>query len=224
MLNKNYFLLFIISFITLNTFSQKDSLNVNSKYWEDQLYFRLSYNILQNQPSGVGPTNVSYGFSTGYIKDIPLNKKGSRAIGIGVGYSYDFFDQDLVVNSSDFIKDEDNTVNNNKLKIYDIELPIQFRIRTSDAVTYSFWRVYFGARFSYNLLHKFQYIDDGLDYEFKNLSTYNKFQSGIEFSAGYGAFNFYVYYALTPLFSNATLVDEVINTSILKLGLVFYLL
>jgi len=203
-------------------FSQKDSISSNNKYWEDQLYFGLTYNVLTNQPSSVSDSEVSYGFSLGYIKDIPLNKKGITAFGIGLGYNYDFFSHGLVVNSSDF--SVNNAVTNNKIKTYNIEVPIQFRIRTSDAVTYSFWRVYFGARLSYNFFNKFQYTFEGEDFNITNVDTYNKFQTGLELSAGYGAFNFYAYYGITPIFDNAKLNGDDIETSILKLGLIFYLL
>ena len=221
MLKRN--LLLIFCFVISFGIAQEDSSNTHKKYWEDQLYFGLNYNVLINQPSGVDPSKVSYGVQLGYIKDIPVNKKGTTAFGLGIGYSYDFFSHSLVVNNAEEFSINAN-VSNNKLKIYNVEVPIQFRIRTSDAVTYSFWRLYVGARFSYTFSHKFQYTLADEDLEFFNIDNFNKFQTGIEFSGGYGAFNLYAYYGLTPIFDNALLNDENINTSILKIGLIFYLL
>jgi len=128
----------------------------------------------------------------------------------------------LVVDSSDFFVN--NNASSNKLKLYNVEFPIQLRIRTSDAVTYSFWRLYVGARLNYTFFHKFQYSLEDEDFEFSDLDSFNKFQTGIEFSGGYGAFNFYMYYGLSPIFKDVFLNDEAISTSVAKFGLIFYLL
>jgi len=222
MIKRISFSLFFLFAITLHLHAQKDSLNVNKSYWEDQLYFSLTYDVLKEQPSTLESSEVSYGFSTGYIKDLPVNKKGTIAFGIGVGYSYDIFSHDLVVKSNSFEVDSD--VSSNRFKMYNIEFPIQFRWRTSDDVTYSFWRVYLGSRLSYNFFNKFQYVLEEIDYSFSNIESYNKLQTGIELSAGYGAFNFYMYYGLSPIFKDAFLNEEVISTSVAKFGLIFYLL
>ncbi len=216
------FLLFCLIFSLGKLSAQIDTLQTKKTYWEDQLYVVINYNILRNQPSGLDPSGVSYGFSLGFIKDIPLNKEGTLALGTGIGYNYDLFSHSLAFDGSVFFTDDD--VNTNRLKMYNVEFPIQLRWRTSDSETYSFWRVYFGPKFSYNFFHKFQYQLSGDNFEFSGLETFNNFQSGLELSAGYGAFNLYVYYGLSPVLKGAFLDDQAINSSILKLGLVFYIL
>jgi len=73
--------LFFLVFLGIKSYAQIDSLNTKGSYWEDQLYFGITYNVLLGQPEGVEASNVSYGFSAGYIKDIPLNKEGTIAFG-----------------------------------------------------------------------------------------------------------------------------------------------
>lgn len=212
----------ICFFVSLSMFSQKDALQLGDSYWEDQLYISVTYNIFRKQPVNVGSSGLSYGFSTGYIKDIPFSKKGDFSAGVGVGYNYDFYNHGLQVEANELIAPS-SAIFSNKVKMHNLELPIQFRWRTSDAVTYSFWRVYTGVRMSYNLSNNFSYILDGNNKRFKNISAYNKFQAGLEISAGYGAFNFYVYYGLTPVYK-ASINNEKVNTKIAKFGLIFYLL
>lgn len=220
---KKFIEVIFLLLVTSNIFSQKDSLDVNSKYWEDQLYINITYNIFNNQPEDVSTSEFSYGLSFGYIKDIPLNKKNTFAFGIGLGYNYDLFTHSLVVNNTNnFTVNE--AISSNKLKTHNIEFPLQIRWRTSDAVTYSFWRIYAGVRISYNLANKFSYTLEDEDFNFNNIDNYNRLQTGIELSVGYGAFNLYTYYGLSSVYDNATYNAENIDTSILKLGLIFYLL
>ena len=220
---KNYLIPFFFIINALNCFAQKDSLNLEGTYWEDQLYLSTTYNILKSQPNGIDSSELSYGLSLGYIKDIPLNKKGSFSIGIGIGYNYDFFDHALLFNETETSTD-DVTLSSNKIKLNNLEFPIQIRWRTSDISTYSFWRVYTGLRLNYNLSNKFSYSLDDVDFIFKNIDSYNKFQTGLELSVGYGAFNLFVYYGITPIYNDATYNSEANNTSIAKFGLIFYLL
>ena len=79
------------------SFSQKDSLQLGSKYAEDQLYFLISYNQLFDQPSLVKGSGFSYGLSAGFMKDLILNKKGSISLALGFGYNYDLLNHGLTI-------------------------------------------------------------------------------------------------------------------------------
>jgi len=217
-----FFTLFFV-FSTRLLLAQKDSLKIGDKYWEDQLYLNISYNVLQNQPSGTEDSGFSYSFSGGYIKDIPLNKRGDLAVGIGLGYGFSSFNHGLQVINDTTIELQ-NAITNNKITLHNLELPIQFRWRTSDAVTYAFWRVYTGIKITYNLSNTHSYTQNNQSIEFSNISFFNKFQTGLEISAGYGAFNLYGYYGFTPIYKDITIANENVNSKIIKFGLIFYLL
>lgn len=225
MMKKVFFLVFV--FLGISCFSQKDSLQLGDRYLEDQLYMNISYNVLTKQPSTVGSSGFSYGVSAGYIKDIPLNRRGNYAFGIGLGYNYDSFNHGLrlVENNGGISFEVDSQSTSNVLRLHNIELPIQFRWRTSDAVTYSFWRVYAGMVVRYNFYNGFTNTLNGTTTRLTNVDNYNKWQTALTLSAGYGTFNFYVSYGISPMFtSGATLNGEAINSKILKIGLSFYLL
>ncbi|MDY0780930.1 porin family protein [Tenacibaculum sp. IB213877] len=212
-------------FIGFQSIAQKDSLQIGDKYWEDQLYMYISYNTILKQPKETSNSGFSYGITLGYIKDVPLNNQGNVSVGIGAGYNYESFNHGLRVLSSDeIIHDPDAGISSNEIKLHNIEFPIQFRWRTSDAVTYSFWRIYTGVKLTYNLSNKFSYQLNNQSFNYRNINIYNDFQTGLELSVGYGAFNLFVYYGLTPMYKNVVIDTEKVNSKIAKFGLIFYLL
>ena len=221
-----YFITFFTLFSMLNIQAQKDSLQVGDKYWEDQLYINVTDNVLNNQPSIINRSGFSYGFSGGYIKDIPLKKNGKIAVGLGLGYSFDSFNHNLkVVEGALNSFESGSDIASNKIKLNNLEIPIQFRWRSSTVNTYSFWRFYAGVKLSYNLSNTFSYTDSNASVSIiNNITEYNKWQTGLIMSAGYGTFNFHVYYGLGPLFKNASINGNSIDTKILRFGLSFYLL
>ncbi|CAL2102793.1 OMP_b-brl_2 domain-containing protein [Tenacibaculum sp. 190130A14a] len=222
---KKIIILFCV-FWGMNVVAQKDSLQLGDRYLEDQLYMNVSYNVLTGQPNGVNSSGFSYGVSAGYIKDIPLSKQGNYAFGIGLGYSYDSFNHSLklVQNNSTISFEVDAQSTSNVFRLHNLELPIQLRWRTSDAVTYSFWRVYAGLVVRYNFYNGFTNTTNGVTSRVTNVANFNNWQTALTLSAGYGTFNFYVSYGISPLFKNATLNGQTIDTKVLKLGLSFYLL
>ncbi|WGH74313.1 porin family protein [Tenacibaculum tangerinum] len=219
-----YVVLFLFFFTSLSIYSQKDSLQIGDSYWEDQLYIDITYNLLQNQPDEVAKTGFSYGIAAGYMKDIPFHKSGRTAFAIGLGYSYDSFNHRLKVSEGGSEYEIDPNITSNTIKLHNIEMPIQFRWRSSDANTYSFWRFYAGFKITYNLSNSFSYKLPTGKVNLSNIEKYNDWQTGLSISAGYGTFNFYAYYALSPMFKDATLNGASIDSNIVKLGLSFYLL
>jgi len=208
-------------------YAQRDSLVLGERYADDQIYASISYAQFYDQPSQISKSDFSYAISTGFIKDIILNKRGSFAIGLGVGYGYDSFNHKLRVNeiANSFLFSNDNSISNNSLRLHNIELPFQLRWRTSTANKYNFWRIYTGVKLVYNMSNSFTYLDTtGSSFSFKNIPNFRKLQYGLTFSAGYDEFNINVFYGLTPILENAFIDGKTIDTKILKFGLVLYFL
>ncbi|MDN3618572.1 porin family protein [Polaribacter undariae] len=219
--------LFIILINAIGSFAQKDSLNLGDRYAEDQIYVAVSYAQFVDQPQEIFKSNFSYGLSVGFLKDVILNKQGNVSIAVGVGYGFDFFNHELKVEeiNNTTVFSSDATISANLFKSHNLEFPLEFRWRTSTANKYSFWRIYGGIKFSYNFSNKFQFDDEnGNTFKYQDVSNYNKLQYGLTLSTGYDEFNINLYYGLTPVFENSTINGEVINTKILKFGLIFYLL
>lgn len=223
---KKILILFFISCFVSKLAAQKDSLQLGDRYAEDQIYASISYAQFYNQPKTISRSGFSYGISTGFIKDFILNKQGDVSIGIGIGYGYDFFNHELKVQEINDVTvfNTSNNLNSNVFKAHNLELPIELRWRTSTAKEYDFWRIYGGVKFLYNISNTFQFEENGTQFSYKNVSSFRKFQYGLSLSAGYDEFNINFFYNLTPIFKNVTLNGENIDSSILKFGLIFYIL
>ena len=224
---RNPFILLYFLVIPFLTFAQKDSLSLGDSYADDQIYFSVSYSQLYDQPTGITKSNFSYALSGGFIKDIILNKSGTIAIAGGIGLGYDFFNHELKVDeiNGTTVFTNDITTTKNIFKSYNLEFPFELRWRTSNAIKYNFWRIYTGVKFLYNLDNNFQYIDVNSNLiKYRKVSSYNKLQYGLTLSAGYDAFTMNVFYGLSPVFKNGLLNEKVVDTKILKFGLIFYFL
>ena len=208
------------------SFSQKDSLQLGSKYAEDQLYFLISYNQLFAQPSLVKGSGFSYGLSAGFMKDLILNKKGSISMALGIGYNYDLLNHGLTIakDNNEVTFQVDNSGAINTLTIHNLEFPFEFRWRDSDAQTYKFWRVYMGVKASYNVSNNFKFTDQSNSFSFKNVSRFNSWQYGLTLSVGYDVFTAHMYYGLTPMLKDTMLGTTDISTKTMRIGLIFYLL
>lgn len=222
---KTFFSIFLMLVFSL-LYSQKDSLNIGDYYAEDQLYFNISYAQFLNQPEGIDNNNFSYSISSGFIKDIILNKKGTIALAGGIGIGGDYFNHNLKIEEIDqsTVFTNGNNTPNNKISIVNVELPLQIRWRTSTANRYKFWRIYTGVKFLYNAKNTFSFTEGNTEIKFKNISSFTKWQYGVTLSTGYAKFNINVFYSLTPVYKNAILNEININTKVLKVGLIFYFL
>ena len=207
-------------------FSQKDSLQLGSKYAEDQLYFLISYNQLFDQPSLVKGSGFSYGLSAGFMKDLILNKKGSISLALWFGYNYDLLNHGLTIakENNEVTFQVDNSGAINTLTIHNLEFPFEFRWRNSDAQTYKFWRVYMGVKASYNVSNNFKFTDQSNSFSYRNVSRFNSWQYGLTLSVGYDVFTAHMYYGLTPMLKDTMLGTTDISSKTMRIGLIFYLL
>lgn len=197
-----------------------------SRYFEDQFYLGLSYNFILNHPEGSNQRNLSYGLQGGIIKDIPLNRKGTKAIGIGAGLALNSYYSNLVadISGDDITYSINDDITRSKLETHLLEFPLEFRWRNSTAKEYKFWRIYGGIKAAYILGARSKYDLDDVSEGFNNTDL-TKFQYGLTLSFGYNTFNLHAYYALTELFNGNALVNgETLQYRPLRIGLIFYIL
>ncbi|MDF1517172.1 MAG: porin family protein [Lutibacter sp.] len=199
---------------------------IDLKYLEDQLYLSLTYTILNNKPATISQNGFSGGFSFGFIKDIPLNEQRNIGFGIGVGYAYNVYVQNLKISRENQITvfELAEDYKTNRLGINSIEMPIEFRWRTSTPEKYNFWRVYTGMRFAYITSSKTKFVDSDVVLTTKNIPELNKIQYGATIAVGYGNWNLYFYYGLSPLFKDAVFNEKNIDLKDIKIGLKFYIM
>lgn len=201
---------------------------IDSLYREDQFYFGFNYNTLKQMPEDASQQKFSIGVSGGFLRDMPINKARTKAFATGLGVSYNNYNQNIgitgtaqdatytVVSSADF--------NKNKFTQLLIDVPLEFRWRTSTYESYKFWRIYGGMKFSYLAYSKSVLKNSEGKTVITNNDDFNKFLYGLYLSAGYNTLNVYAYYGLNPIFKSAQIDGEKIDMNALSIGVIFYVL
>jgi len=222
--------------LVLPVFSQENAstenapkIKVDSLYREDQFYFAFTLNTLQNKPVGLTQDKFSTGFSAGFLRDFPINKKRTIAIAPGLGFSFNTYNQNLRVEelnqSNNYtIINSDTSFNINRFSQLLVDVPIEFRWRSSTFESHKFWRIYGGFKMSYLLYDKSVYEDGQVKIVVTNIKDFNKFLYGAYLSTGYNTINVYVYYGLNSLFQSAATNMESIDVNSFNVGIMFYIL
>ena len=208
----------------------KDSLY--EKYREDQFYIGATYNLLNYKPSGLSQRGFSGGVHFGFLRDIPINEKRTFAIALGVGLSLNSYNQNLGIIKDDnddiildVINNDEVDVSKNTFYTNLIEVPLEFRWRTSTTTSYKFWRVYTGFKFGYVFSNGSNFESDLGDFNLKNSDVFEKVRYGLTLSTGYNTWNFHVYYGLNGFFTDQQMIgSSEARLSEIKVGLMFYLL
>lgn len=225
------FFVFLFLFLSYNYFAQENTNFevVDSLYREDQFYFGTTYNILKNKPKGMSQNSFSAGLSMGFLRDFPINKNRTFAIAPGFGLSYSNYKQNLIIAQVDGatqydLISSDRDYDKNKFSLASIDIPLEFRWRTSTPSTHKFWRVYSGIKMSYVFYNRSRYKDNSNDYIVVNNPDVNKFQYGVYLSTGYNTWNIYAYYGLNDFFKEELIPDSNEKLRTLNIGLMFYIL
>ncbi|MFL0353143.1 porin family protein [Xanthomarina sp. GH4-25] len=205
---------------------------VDTKYREDQFYLAITYNLLAQKPNNVKQTGFSSGFHFGYIRDFPLNERRNFGLGLGLGASINSYNHNIFLSENtsgeiEYINLSDADINytKNKFSTYLLEMPLEVRWRTSTAEEYKFWRIYTGFKVGYLLASSTKFKGDLGKIKHSNIKSFNEFQYGLTFSAGYNTWNFHLYYSLNSILSSdARLGEQAIDMYAVKFGLIFYIL
>lgn len=225
-------LMFFILFISYQSIIGQDNTitKTDNLYREDQFYFGITYNLLGKMPQDMSQNGFSSGFHLGFIRDMPINKSRTVSFGLGLGYSTNSFNQNLLIS-----KDGQGMLNyeiidgasftKNKFSMHLIEIPFEFRWRTSTTDSYKFWRIYSGFKLGYVFTTTSKFSGSLQNIKLKNIDHFEKIQYGLTLSVGYNTWNAYLYYALNPIFKKeAKINDESIDINAIKIGLIFYIL
>lgn len=231
-----FFLSCLFFVLVIPAFSQeKTSLDdasktkIDSLYREDQFYFSLSLTTLQNKPAGLTQDKFSSAFSLGFLRDFPINKSRTIAIAPGIGIAYNNYNQNLKISESNQIPvytilESTISFDKNKFSQLLVEVPIEFRWRSSTYESHKFWRVYGGFKMGYLIFDKSIYQDVNGKITVQNNKDFNAIQYGTYLSVGYNSINIFAYYGLNSLFESAKTTSESIDMNAFNIGVMFYIL
>lgn len=209
-----------------------DSIAVDSRYREDQFYLGITYNVISSVPEGVSTSGLSGGVQFGFLRDMPINKQRNIAIAVGAGLSFDQYGQNLFIGETEedtsifTVLNEDNvTFDRNRFSTAVVELPVEFRWRTSTAESYRFWRIYAGFRIGYAYWYKSTLIQDNNNIDQTDIPEFEQLRTRATLSFGNSKINFFGSYSLNPFFKDATTTKgEMVDFKAIKVGLIFYIL
>ena len=226
---KTFFLLTVFNVFSQNTNSIAPSVKIDSLYREDQFYFGFTFNTLQHKPAGLTQDKFSAGFSAGFLRDMPINKNRTIAFASGIGFAYNTYNQNIAITKSNQIPtytiiDLTTSYTKNRFSQILVEMPIEFRWRTSTYESYKFWRIYGGLKLGYLVYDKSIYEDGQGKTIITSNNDFNKFQYGAYISSGYNTFNVYAYYGLNTLFKSPKIGNESLNMNAMNVGIIFYIL
>ena len=166
-------------------------------------------------------------FQVGFIRDISLDKKNQKALGIGVGFERNQFTSNIqpFLNSDDQV-DYRLVVSRfleskNELNYSSVVFPIELRWRTSSPNKYDFWRIYGGLKVKRNY-----YIHSNPSYvRSLTIKKRREWTNSIYLNSGFNTWNISLEYDLNSLFENTkTDIGEEIDINFFKIGLIFYIL
>ena len=223
-ISTNKKLVTIIYLLSLGLYSQYSP---DSKFYrEDQFFIGSTYFIQTEKIDEFKQNGFSGNFQVGFVRDLPLNKNSTKALGIGFGYELNYFTSniqpaeqndriDYRIIVSRFLESK------NKITFSSISLPIEYRWRKSSIDKYKFWRIYSGFKIKKNFSLKSNpsYGSDTV------IKDFNDWTSSIYINAGYNTWNISLEYDLNPIIEDKkTINGDNLNISFLRLGLIFYFL
>lgn len=208
---------------------QTNEVKIDSLYREDQFYFAFTYNTLQQKPVGLKQQKFSVGLSGGFLRDMPVNKLRTKAFAMGLGLSYNNYNENLGISGTAqeatyTVLGSQSNFDKNKFAQLLIDVPLEFRWRTSTYQSYKFWRIYGGVKFSYLAYSKSVLVDDNGRTVITNNDDFNKLLYSLYLTAGFNTLNVYACYGLNPIFKSVTVNGEKTNMKSLNIGVIFYIL
>ncbi len=158
---------------------------------------------------------------------MPINEQRNIAVAIGLGLSFDQYSQTLFIGENSMeqtifdILGSDVSYDFNRFSTATLELPFEFRWRSSTPSKVQFWRIYAGARVGYSYWYRANFkqpnntIPNGYT-NFKHEYCCNPFH-------GIWVFQFLRSLYLDTVFEDAFLdtTQEEIGFRPLKLGIIF---
>lgn len=205
---------------------------VDSLYREDQFYIGISYNLMDNQPAGFSQNGFSGGLHLGFIRDMPINKRRNHAIGIGLGFSTNTYNTNLFIGEDEsgasiysILNSQEVRYDSNRFNTNLIEMPIQYRWRTSTATKTNFWRIYTGIKLGYIYHYKARFEQTNNIVIQTDIPELNRLRYAATITLGNGSFNAFLHYNLNTLFNKDARIDgSPVNLQPIKFGIEFYLL
>ncbi len=196
-----------------------------TSFREDQIYFSIAYPYFSDAPSELIQNKLSYSFSLGFIRDMPINKKRTLAVGLGLGW-----ESSTVFNNMQFeVLDDAVTATaiqgkyqKNVLNMQSFAVPFELRWRSATELKHAFWRIYSGM--SFHLPIQLTAKNTSLEGVQKSTSLPHSstlLRWNIHF--GFNTWNISIAHDLRP-WAKSNTTNNSFDIKFTKIGLIFYIL
>jgi hypothetical protein len=174
---------------------------------DDRLIFDLTLDNFAVSPSSL-EVNIpkSRGINIKLMKD-KLIKNSRFSFGYGLGFSSQNFDTDRFIVFDDSLDvtffvpfDSATDVKRNKLSVNYLDLPLEFRFRTTPNSKNNSFKIAIGFKIGVLLQSHIKYEDGDGKVKFYNIENLYKYRYGVDARIGYGIWGLNAYYSLLPLF------------------------
>lgn len=196
-------------------------------YREDQVYVDFNFILQNTDDNRFSDNGFSRSLHVGILRDVFLTSSGRYSLGIGVGYGL----TRLVNNIEIETQADDFSISyprpdrsyRNFFTFHELQLPIEFRWRTSSESVHQFWRIHAGYRLGYPFATKYKPFF-GADYPTQGVLS--SWQHEINLAVGYNTWNLRFAYQLNPLINSSLrkVGDQSFRLHFFQIGLIFYLL
>jgi hypothetical protein len=192
---------------------------------EDQIYLGISYPYFSDAPSELIQNKLSYCFSVGFVRDMPINKNRTLALGLGLGW-----DVTAVFNNMQF-EVLDNVISatsaqeayqRNVLTMQSLAVPVELRWRSATETKHAFWRMHTGLSLHVPLRLRANYTSNEGVQSTTNL-PYNKTLLRWNVHFGFNTWNISIAHDLQP-WAVSTTANGSFDIKFTKIGLIFYIL
>ena len=192
---------------------------------EDQIYFSIAYPYFSDAPSELIQNKLSYSFSLGFIRDMPINRKRTLAVGLGLGW-----DVSTVFNNMQFeVLDGAITATaiqgeyqKNVLNMQSFAVPVELRWRNATESKHAFWRIHTGISLHIPL----RVVAKNTSLEGVQKSTSLPHNSTLlrwNVYFGFNTWNISIAHDLRPWAKSST-TNNSFDVKFTKIGLIFYIL
>lgn len=214
-----YSILFLMAFGFL--FAQEKT----PTFREDQIYLSIAYPYFSEAPNTLIQNKLSYAFSVGFIRDMPINSQRTLAVGVGLG-----FDQATLYNNTLFTQTGNKIdasvieegYKQNYLRMQSLAVPLELRWRNATETKHAFWRIHTGVSVHFPMQFKsYNKTSTGQKNTTKLPSKGTILRWNVHF--GFNTWNISIAHDMQPWATFGALNRE-FDMNFTKIGLIFYIL
>lgn len=179
----------------------------------DHVVIDINHDRFQHVPEGIEQGYFSIGVDAYMFHDHPINKKGTMAWALGLGFSgmnvhhngqfiYEANGEDVITKLVPF--PEGLNIRKNKINLNYVEMPFEFRFRTMNKSieerNVANFRFYMGFKAGVLVNSHTKYKDDEIKIKIYDIDNLMLYRYGPTLRLGFKKLSFHAFYSLTSIF------------------------